>query len=188
ALLIGGLLIAYSSWYAIRHNYPRAPLPSLKQIGLAFKQAAWGLGLPVILLGGIYSGVFTPTESAATACLYGWFVGAVIYRNIGFQPLLQILRNTGLLSGTLLLITAGASAFSWILATTGTPTQIASQVLSSTDSPVLIMLLFNLIMLVAGCFLDSASAIIILAPLMQPIAAKVGVDAIHFGVITLVNL
>jgi len=88
----------------------------------------------------------------------------------------------------LLLITAGASAFSWILASTGTPTQIASEVLSSTDSPILIMLLFNVIMLIAGCFLDSASAIIILAPLMQPIAAQVGVDAVHFGIITLVNL
>lgn len=188
ALLIGGLLIAYTTWYAIRNNYARDPFPSLRQIGAAFKQSAWGLGLPVILLGGIYSGVFTPTESAATACLYGWFVGAVVYRSIGFRALLEILRNTGLLSGTLLLITAGASAFSWILASTGTPTQIASEVLSSTDSPILIMLLFNVIMLIAGCFLDSASAIIILAPLMQPIAAQVGVDAVHFGIITLVNL
>lgn len=188
ALLIGGLLIGYSTWYAVRNNYPRDPFPSLKVIGLALKRSAWGLGLPVILLGGIYSGVFTPTESAATACLYGWFVGAVVYRSIGLRSLLEILRNTGLLSGTLLLITAGASAFSWILASTGTPTQIASQVLSSTDSPLLIMLLFNAIMLVAGCFLDSASAIIILAPLMQPIAAQVGVDPVHFGIITLVNL
>jgi C4-dicarboxylate transporter DctM subunit len=188
ALVIGGLLIAYTTTYAIRHKYPRDPFPSLGQIGLAFKRSAWGLGLPVILLGGIYSGVFTPTESAATACLYGWFVGAVVYRNISFRALLETLRNTGLLSGTLLLITAGASAFSWILASTGTPTQIASEVLSSTDSPILIMLLFNVIMLIAGCFLDSASAIIILAPLMQPIAAQVGVDAVHFGIITLVNL
>lgn len=188
ALLIGGLLIAYSCWYAIRHNYPRGPLPSLKEILVAFRRAAWGLGLPIILLGGIYSGIFTPTESAATACLYAWFVGAVVYRNIGFRNLLLILRDTGLLSGTLMLIAAGASAFSWILASTGTPTQLASEVLSSTDSPIVIMLLFNLIMLVAGCFLDSASAIIILAPLMQPIAAQVGVDPVHFGIITLVNL
>ncbi|WP_418648839.1 TRAP transporter large permease [Thauera butanivorans] len=188
ALLIGSLLIGYTTWYSILRKYPRDPFPTLRQIGHGFGRAAWGLGLPVILLGGIYSGVFTPTESAASACLYGWFVGAVIYRNIGLRSLLEILRNTGLLSGTLLLITAGASAFSWLLASTGTPTQIATQVLSSTDSPLLIMLLFNVIMLVAGCFLDSASAIIILAPLMQPIAAQVGVDAVHFGIITLVNL
>src|SRR5699024_7207945 len=90
--------------------------------------------------------------------------------------------------GVLLLITAGASAFSWILASTGAPTQLAAEVLSTTDSPIWVMLLFNLIMLIAGCFLDSASAIIVLAPLMQPIAAQVGVDPIHFGIITLVNL
>ncbi|HEY4541461.1 MAG TPA: TRAP transporter large permease [Noviherbaspirillum sp.] len=188
ALLIGSLLIAYSCWYSVRNKYPRDTFPTMAQIGTAFKRSAWGLGLPVILLGGIYSGIFTPTESAAAACLYGWLVGAVVYRTISMRDTVEILRNTGLLSGTLLLITAGASAFSWILASTGAPTQLATQVLSSTDSPILIMLLFNLIMLVAGCFLDSASAIIILSPLMQPIAAQVGVDAIHFGIITLVNL
>ncbi len=188
ALLVATLLITYSCLYAIKHKYPREKMPSFKEILQAFKSAAWGLGLPVILLGGIYSGVFTPTESAAAACLYGWFVGAVIYRNIGFKNTFEILKDSGLLAGTLLLITAGASAFSWILASTGAPTQLASEVLSSTSSPTLIMLLFNVIMLVAGCFLDSASAIIILAPLMQPIAAQVGVDPIHFGVITLVNL
>lgn len=115
-------------------------------------------------------------------------MGAVVYRTIGLRETLTILKGTALLSGPLLLITAGASAFSWLLATTGTPSQIASQVLASTDSPMLIMLLFNALLLVAGCFLDSASAIIILAPLMQPIAAQVGVDPVHFGVIMLVNL
>lgn len=188
ALLVAVLLIGYSSWYAVRNKYPRDPFPSLTQIAHALKRSALGVGLPVILLGGIYSGVFTPTESAAAACLYAWFVGGIVYRNIGFKSLLEILRNTGLLSGALLLIAAGASAFSWVLATTGAPTQIASQVLSSTESPILIMLLFNVIMLVAGCFLDPSSAIIILAPLMQPIAAQVGVESVHFGIITLVNL
>lgn len=188
ALLIGGMLIGYSTWYSIRNGYARDPMPSFAGIMLALRRAAWGLGLPIILLGGIYSGVFTPTESAATACLYGWIVGAVVYRTIGLRETLTILKGTALLSGPLLLITAGASAFSWLLATTGTPSQIASQVLASTDSPMLIMLLFNALLLVAGCFLDSASAIIILAPLMQPIAAQVGVDPVHFGVIMLVNL
>lgn len=188
ALLIGGMLIAYSTWYSVRKGYARDPMPTLPGIIEAFRRAAWGLGLPVILLGGIYSGVFTPTESAATACLYGWLVGAVVYRTISLKDTMMILKGTALLSGPLLLITAGASAFSWMLATTGTPSQIAAQVLSSTDSPILIMLLFNVLLLIAGCFLDSASAIIILAPLMQPIAAQVGVDPVHFGIIMLVNL
>lgn len=188
ALLIGGLLIAYATWVSVRRGYPRDPFPTLERIVTALKRSAWGLGLPVILLGGIYSGVFTPTESAATACLYGWFIGAVVYRSIGVRSTLEILRNTGLLSGPLLLITAGASAFSWLLASTGAPSQLASQVLATTDSPILVMALFNIILLIAGCFLDSASAIIILGPLMQPIAAQFGVDPVHFGIIMLVNL
>lgn len=188
AILIASILIAYSCWYAVMKRYPREKFPTIQEICTALKNSLWGLGLPVILLGGIYSGVFTPTESAAAACLYGWFVGAIIYRSISIKDLWSILRNTGLLSGTLLLITAGASAFSWILASTGAPTQLATQVLAGTTSPTAILALFNVIMLVAGAFLDSASAIIVLAPLMQPIAAQVGVDAIHFGIITLVNL
>ena len=188
ALLIGSVLVLYASWYSARKGYARDPLPSFGTILAAFKSAAWGLGLPVVLLGGIYSGVFTPTESAAAACLYGWFIGAVVYRSIGLRDTLVILRNTGLLAGPLLLITAGASAFSWLLANTGAPTQLAQTVLAGSDHPIVVVALFNLILLVAGCFLDSASAIIILAPLMQPIAAQVGVDPIHFGVIMLVNL
>lgn len=188
AILIGGLLITYASWYSARKGYPRDALPTFGSIFAALRQAAWGLGLPVVLLGGIYTGVFTPTESAAAACLYGWFIGAVVYRTISLRDTLVILRNTGLLAGPLLLITAGASSFSWLLANTGAPGSLAASILSSTDHPVAIVGLFNIILLVAGCFLDSASAIIILAPLMQPIAASVGVDPIHFGIIMLVNL
>ena len=187
AILIASLLIAYCMVYSSFKGYARAPFPTLREIAAAVKSAAWGLGLPVILLGGIYSGIFTPTESAAVACMYGLFVGMVVYRTIGWRELLGTLRNSGLTSATLLLITAGASAFSWLLAITGTPTQLASQVLSLTDHPVQVMALFNMVMIVAGFFLDSASAIIVLSPLLQPIAAQVGVDPVHFGIITLVN-
>ncbi|MGY6563424.1 MAG: TRAP transporter large permease [Halomonadaceae bacterium] len=187
AILIASLLIAYCMVYSSFKGYARAPFPTLREIAAAVKSAAWGLGLPVILLGGIYSGIFTPTESAAVACMYGLFVGMVVYRTIGWRELLGTLRNSGLTSATLLLITAGASAFSWLLAITGTPTQLASQVLSLTDHPVQVMALFNVVMIIAGFFLDSASAIIVLSPLLQPIAAQVGVDPVHFGIITLVN-
>ena len=187
AMLIAGLLIVYCMIYSKRKGYPSTKFPTLAEVISAFKGSAWGLGLPVILLGGIYSGVFTPTESASVACVYGLFVGVVIYKQVNRKELLKILENTGLTSGALLLITAGASAFSWLLTITGTPTALASSVLSLTDSAIAITALFNVIMLVAGFFLDSASAIIVLAPLMQPIAAKVGIDPVHFGVINLVN-
>ncbi|MEQ6917789.1 TRAP transporter large permease [Halomonas aquatica] len=187
AILIASILIAYCIVYASFKGYGRSAFPSLREIGSAFKAAAWGLGLPVILLGGIYSGVFTPTESAAVACMYGLFVGMLVYRKIDLKNLLSTLNSAGLMSATLLLITAGASAFSWLLAITGAPTQLAGEVLSWTEDPIQVMALFNVVMIVAGFFLDSASAIIVLAPLLQPIAAQVGVDPTHFGVITLIN-
>lgn len=187
ALLIGALLIAACVVFALRARFPRPPFPTGAIVLAALRRAAWGLGLPVLLLGGIYSGVFTPTESAAVACVYGLFVGSLVYRQIGRRELLEILRNSGAISAALLLITAGAAAFSWLLAFTGTPAELSRSVLSATDSPVLVAALFNLVMLVAGFFLDSASAIIVLSPLLQPIAERVGIDAIHFGIITLVN-
>ncbi|XKH61612.1 TRAP transporter large permease [Halomonas sediminis] len=187
AILIASILIAYCIVYASFKGYGRSTFPSLREIGSAFKAAAWGLGLPVILLGGIYSGVFTPTESAAVACIYGLFVGMVVYRKIDVKNLLSTLNSAGLMSASLLLITAGASAFSWLLAITGAPTQLASEVLSWTEDPIQVMALFNVVMIIAGFFLDSASAIIVLSPLLQPIAAQVGVDSTHFGVITLIN-
>lgn len=188
ALLIGGLLIAYASWYSARKGYPRDPFPTMASLTAALRQSLWGLGLPVILLGGIYSGIFTPTESAAAACLYGWIVGAVVYKTLGFKDTLETLKNTGVIAGSLMLITAGASAFSWILASTGAPMDMASYILSLSNDKTVVLALFNVVLLVAGCFLDSASAIIILGPLMQPIAAKIGVSSIHFGVIMLINL
>lgn len=187
ALIIAAILIAYCIIYAKRKRYAREQLPTLAEILISFKESSWGLGLPVILLGGIYSGVFTPTESAAVACLYGLLVGMFVYKKIDLRNLAETLKNSGLISATLLLITAGASAFSWVLAITGAPTQLASQVLSWTNDPFLVMALFNFVMLIAGFFLDGASATIVLSPLLQPIAAQVGIDPVHFGIITLIN-
>lgn len=187
ALLVASILIAYCLVHAKLKGYTRSQFPSLRAIGAAFKGSAWGLGLPVVLLAGIYSGVFTPTESAAIACLYGLFVSVVVYRTVGFKELGAILSSAGLLSATLLLITAGASVFSWILAMDGSPAALSRAILTTTDSPFLIMLLLNGIMLFVGLFLDSASAIIILAPMLQPIAAQAGVEGVQFGIITLIN-
>lgn len=187
ALLLGSLLIAYCMYYSKKNNYASAPFPTCKQIFDALKGAAWGLGLPVILLGGIYSGIFTATESAAVACAYGLFVGLVIYKEVSPKDLWEILQTTGVTAGAILLITAGASAFSWLLTMTGTASTLANSVLSLSDSPVVITALLNITMLIAGFFLDSVSAIIVLAPLMMPIASDVGIDPVHFGIINLVN-
>lgn len=187
SLLVAAILIAYCIVYASFKKYERSPLPSLREIFTAFKESLWGLGLPVILLGGIYSGIFTPTEAAAVACMYGLFVGILIYRSISLKELILTLRSAGLMSATLLLITAAASAFSWVLSVGGAPAQLANYMLSLSDNPVVVTALLNLVMLVAGFVLDGASATIVLAPLLLPIAQKVGMDPVHFGVITAVN-
>lgn len=187
ALLLGGMLILYCMIYSQRKQFAKASFPTWEEVISAFKGSAWGLGLPVILLGGIYSGIFTATESASVACLYGLFVGMFIYKQVRTKDLWEILQSTGLTSGSLLLITAGASAFSWLLTMAGAPSNLASAILAFSDSNAAITALLNVIMLIAGFFLDSASAIIVLAPLMTPIAAQVGIDPVHFGIINLVN-
>jgi C4-dicarboxylate transporter DctM subunit len=187
-LTIGALLMIYCVIHARRRGMAMGRPPRRQEIGAALRQAVWALGLPVLLLGGIYSGVFTPTESAAVACLYGLVVGLAITRGLKPGDLFEVFRSAGLISATLLLITAGASAFSWLLASQAIPTQIASAILSFTENRYAVLALFNVILLLAGCFLDGASAVIILAPLMTPIAASVGVDPVHFGIITLINV
>lgn len=187
-LFLAGLLGAYCLWYAQASGMRVTRPPSAAEIAAVFRRAVWGLMLPVILLGGIYSGVFTPTESAAIACVYGAFVGVFVYRQIGWGEMRDILANAGLVSATLLLITAGASALSWLLASNGIPRELAASMLSASEEPVVIVLILNLILLAAGCFLDGASAVIILAPLLEPVAREIGIDSVHFGIITLINV
>lgn len=187
-LIISLMLMTYCVVHAARTGVRRDAPPTGRQVWDALRGAGWGLGMPILIIGGIYGGIFTPTEAAAVAAMYGFFVGAVVYRQLGWREVTSILKSTGLLSASLLLITAGASAFSWLLASQGIPTQLAQSVLSLSSNPWVVLLLFNLVLLVAGCFLDGASAVIILAPLMLPIVRNLGVDPVHFGVISVLNM
>jgi C4-dicarboxylate transporter DctM subunit len=185
--IFASMLVLYCYIYAKKTKQKSASFPTMAEFIAALKQTAWGFGLPVLLLGGIYTGIFTPTESAAVACIYGFIVGAFVYRQIKLKEILDILKSTGLMSATLLIITGGASAFSWLIASSGAPIELAKQVIGFTDSPVVLLILFNIVLLIAGCFLDGASAIIVLAPLMTPIAVQYGIDPVHFGLIVLLN-
>jgi C4-dicarboxylate transporter DctM subunit len=185
--IFASFLIMYCYIYAKITKQKSASFPTMAEFIKALKDTAWGFGLPVLLLGGIYTGIFTPTESAAVACIYGFIVGAFVYRQIKIKQTLEILKSTGLMSATLLIITGGASAFSWLIASSGAPIELAKQVIGFTDSPVVLLILFNIVLLIAGCFLDGASAIIVLAPLMTPIAVQYGIDPVHFGLIVLLN-
>ncbi len=186
--MIAGMLIVYCVIMGWWNGIPLDPRPSFREIGIAFRHAGPGLGLPVLLLGGIYSGAFTPTESAAVAVAYGLIVGVFVYRTIDMPSLVRILRDSGLVSATLLLIVAGASALSWLLASQGLIAKIATHILTLSDEPWIILLLFNIVLIISGLFLDAVSAVIILAPLMVKVTSAIGIDPVHFGIITLVNV
>jgi C4-dicarboxylate transporter, DctM subunit len=187
-LVIGGLLMGYCAMHSIRAKIPRDPMPSARQFLTALRESVWCLGLPVVILGGIYGGIFTATEAAAVSVVYAFFVGYFVYGQIRLRDLGPILRNTGLTTAALLLVIAGASAFSWLLASQEVPQKLAATMLSLSHERWVVLLLFNVILLIAGCFLESASAVVIFMPLMLPIAQQVGIDPIHLGVIFVVNM
>jgi len=187
-VIIGLMLMAYCVIHAIRRDVPREGWPTVPQAMRSLRQAAWVLGLPVVVFGGIYGGVFTPTEAAVASAAYSLFIALAIYRTIRLDQIPQIMVRTGLVSGALLLIVAGASCFSWLIASQGLPQAVAGAVLSVADDKWLVLLAINVILLIAGCFLKSASAIVILMPIFLPVAQRVGIDPVHLGVITVLNM
>lgn len=150
--------------------------------------AKWALAVPIIILGGIYGGVFTPTEAAAVAVIYGFVVGAFVYRDLKPADAYQVLAQSGLVSAAVMLIIGAATVFGRVLAIEGIPVMLAEQITQLTSNPVAILLLINLLLLVVGCFMETLAAIIILTPILLPMAVKVGIDPVHFGVLMIVNL
>ena len=159
-----------------------------KEVLAALKDAIWGLLTPVIILGGIYGGIFTATESAGIAIVYGLIVGLFIYKEIKPKDLWKIFVDAAASSGTVLYIVACASIFAWLLSTSHIATDLSSALMSLSDNRVVLILLINLIFLIAGCFLDCSSAFYILVPIVLPVAQSIGIDSIHLGVILTVNM
>lgn len=154
----------------------------------ALVDAGWALLIPVIILGGIYTGIFTPTESAAIGVIYGAFFGIVVYKEITFEKLFRIIIESSLLAGTVLVIIGTSVAFGRILTLERVPTEIAELILSLTDNAVLILLAINLLLLIVGTFMETLAAIVILTPILLPITTSLGISPIHFGIIMIVNL
>ena len=154
----------------------------------AVKDARWALLAPVIILGGIYTGIVTPTESAAIGVAYGLFFGLFVYKELAFRQLFDIVLESSLRVGAVLIIMGTAVAFARILTLERIPTEIASFILSISDNAVIIMLAINLLLLIVGTFMETLEAIVILTPILLPIATAIGVSPIHFGIIMVVNL
>jgi C4-dicarboxylate transporter DctM subunit len=154
----------------------------------AIKDAFWALLMPVIILGGIYGGIFTPTEAAAVAVVYGFLVGFLIYRELKIKDLPKIFVNTAVSTSVVMFIIATAQVFGWIMTSQRIPEAIAQGFINLSSNPYVILLLVNILLLIVGCFMETNAAIIILAPIFIPLMIKIGVDPILFGIIMVVNL
>ena len=188
-ILIGLALMGLIRLLAGRYQLPPAsPRASWAERGQAFKGAWLALLLPVILLGGMLSGVFTATEAAAVAVAYALVVTVLILRNTGWRELKGIFRVTALQSGVILLLVGAAVTLGWLVTVSGLATSIAGSILAVTDNPLLLLFLVNLLLLVVGMFLDAGPAILILGPVLSPVFTSLGVDPVHFAIIMCVNL
>lgn len=166
----------------------RLPKASAQERWKSFKDAFWGILTPVIILGGIYSGVFTATESAGVAAVYGLFVGIFIYRKIKLKDLWDIFVDSAVSTAVVMFIIATASVFAYVLTTNGVPQMMSDAIIAFTDNKILLLLLMNMILLLAGCFLDSGSAMYIFIPILLPVVKFIGYDPMVFGVVATVNL
>ena len=188
-ILIGLALMGLIRLLAGRYQLPPAsPRASWAERGQAFKGAWLALLLPVILLGGMLSGVFTATEAAAVAVAYALVVTVLILRNTGWRELKGIFRATALQSGVILLLVGAAVTLGWLVTVSGLATSIAGSILAVTNNPLLLLFLVNLLLLVVGMFLDAGPAILILGPVLSPVFTSLGVDPVHFAIIMCVNL
>jgi C4-dicarboxylate transporter DctM subunit len=171
-----------------RHGYRGQPRGDAPVVLKALREAFWGLMTPVIILGGIYGGVFTPTEAAAVAAFYGLFVGLFVYRTLTFRVLYDILNESVVSTAVVMLVVACAGLYSWLGATVGLIDRIAGFLLGVSSNPAVIMLMINIILLFAGMLLDANSIMYIFLPILMPIIRTLGWDPIWFGVIMTVNL
>ena len=188
ALLLCGLLVAYALWKARRENHPLPPvLPKSKRAG-AIARALPALFLPVIIVGGIRSGVFTPTEAAAVAAIYALVVGTVIYRTLSPRQIVNSFYETATMSAGVMLVVAMASMTSFILGIENIPQSIAQGLLALTDSPILLLILLNVILLILGFFLEPLAALILAMPILNQLSPIIGLDPVQFGVMIVFNL
>ena len=188
-LLMGAALIIVTLWLGRKSDLKRLPKATGKQRLAAFKDAFWGLLMPVIILGGIYGGIFTPTEAAAVSAVYGLFIGVVVYKTLKLKDLKKILVDTASTTATVMFITAAATLFAYVLTRARIDVAISSLLTEvAGGNQIIFLLIVNIVLLIAGCFLDSTSALYIFTPLFVPVAKALGMSMIHFGTIMIVNL
>lgn len=187
-LMIALMLAAYVVWFAKRNGIGAGESFQTGVFLRAAGRGVWALGAPFIILGGIYGGVFSPTESAAVACVYAAFVTRYVYRELGWRDILDAAGTTALFTGQILIIVACASVFAWLLTVNQVPAALVARLEAMQVSAWMLLAVINIVLLVVGCFLDPLSAILLLSPLLIPLVKAAGIDTVHFGVVVTVNL
>ena len=187
-LLVIVLLTLYCFWVGRKNRNDNAQSFGFKHFLRAFQRGVWALGVPVVIIGGIYGGVFSPTEAAAVACLYAAIVAVVALRDLSLTGLLEAAISTVRFSAQILIIVACAGVFSWMITVNQIPAQLVQWITSADLATWQLLMVINLLLLLIGCALDPLSAILLLSPLLVPITAAAGIDPIHFGMILTLNL
>ena len=188
-ILIGLTLIAYSYFYCKKRGYQGDKEPfSWKRAGKVLWDAKWALNCPVIILGGIYGGIFTPTEAAAVAAAYGFIVGVFVYKELTLKEAVKVIKSAVVTTSTIMLVIGCAAVFTKVLAVAKIPTLVANAITELNANKIVILILINVVLIFVGCFMETLCAIMILAPIFLPIVTAVGVDPIHFGIVMVVNL
>lgn len=188
-ILYGLGLMAVVALIARRNNYPRHPRLPFAEKMRSLREVIWALMMPVIVVGGILSGVFTVTESAAIAAIYAIFAGVFIYRGINSpRKLYQILESSAVLVASIMILIGAAKLYSWLLVINHIPTMVSNLIFSVTQNSVIVLLLVNVFMIIIGMFVEANAAIVIFVPILYPVVLQMGVDPIHFGVIIVFNL
>ena len=187
-LLIGVALMVYVIVYARIKGYGKGDKEGKLPFLLATRKAMLALFMPVIILGGIYGGVFTPTEASVVAVFYAFIVGVFVYRETRFSDLPRVLKKSVISSAVIMFIIANAGLFSYLITRAGVPDRIAAFLVEILQSPVLFLLGVNAALFVIGMFIETSASIIVLAPILAPVAVHFGIDPVHFGIIMVVNL
>ncbi len=188
-ILMGVALVVAMQWVSRDWEIEVIPKASAKERVAGFKDAFWGLLMPVIILGGIYGGIFTPTEAAAVSALYGLLVGFFIYKSLTLKDLMPLLRDSVSQTAVVMFIVGTASLFSWVLTVTGVASAASNGLISLVGSnKLLFLLVVNIILLIAGCLIDANSAMYIILPILYPVATSLGIDPIHLGAVMVLNM
>ena len=183
------MLLGLTTWFLARkHNYPRMKKASWGERFVTFKKSAWGLLLIVIVMGGIYSGAFTPTEAAAMAAVYAFFIAVFVYKDLKIKQVGKVLLDSAAMSAMLLYIITNAVLFSFLMTSENIPQAMAEWITGKGLGVISFLLVVNVLLLLAGNVMEPSSIVLIMAPILFPVAMKLGIDPVHFGILIVVNM